>query len=266
MVIVKAVLWFALLGGIFGVLLAVASKIFAVKRDERAEKINEVLSGANCGGCGYAGCAAYAEAVAKGEAKVGLCNAGGNEVAQKMAEIMGVKADNIVRMRAVVHCYGGNGKAKKKYIYEGAPDCVSASKMGGGDRTCPFGCMGYGSCASVCSNNAITIKDGIATVIPDRCGGCGSCVKICPKGLIKLIPYDSEYYVGCMSADKGAQTRSYCDVGCIGCKMCEKVCEREAVTVDGALAHINYDTCTNCGKCAEKCPIKIIVKTLRKKF
>ena len=55
------------MGLIFGVLLGVASKVFAVKEDERVPKILEVLPGANCGGCGFAGCSAYATACVKAE-------------------------------------------------------------------------------------------------------------------------------------------------------------------------------------------------------
>ncbi len=258
MVILKAILWFSLLGLAFGVLLAIASKLFFVKTDERAEKMKEFLPGANCGGCGYAGCAAYAEAVAKGEAKIGLCNGGGAKAAAAMAEIMGVAAENTVRKRAVVLCMGDSASAKKKYIYNGAADCASAFSMGGGDRECPFGCIGLGSCASICPWGAITIENGRAVVIREKCTGCGACTRICPKKVIKLIPYDEEYTVMCSSQDKGNVTRSYCEVGCIGCRICEKQCESGAVTVDGALAHIDPAKCVGCGKCADKCPKKII--------
>lgn len=261
MVILKAVLWFSLLGLAFGVLLAIASKVFYVKTDERVEKMKEILPGANCGGCGYAGCSAYAEAVAKGEAKIGLCNAGGAKVASFMEEVMGVKAENTVKMRAIVACMGDNANTKKKYIYNGASDCVSAFSMSGGDRECQFGCIGLGSCASVCRFGAIILENGKATVIREKCTGCGACIRICPKKIIKLIPYDAKYTVLCSSLDKGNITRAYCNVGCIGCHMCEKQCEVGAVVVDGALAHIDPDKCVGCGKCASKCPRKIIILT-----
>ena len=75
----------AILGGlgiIFGAVLAAASKVFYVETDPRLEKLNECLPGANCGGCGYAGCGGYAEAVLNGEAEIGLCASGGTECAQ----------------------------------------------------------------------------------------------------------------------------------------------------------------------------------------
>ncbi len=256
--ILISVLWFALLGLVFGLILAIASKVLAIKKDERIEKLEECLPGANCGGCGYAGCSGYAQAVAKGEAKIGACTAGGNAVAQSMAKVMGVEADAVTEMRAQVMCCGTHDNAERKYIYDGPPDCVAANKLGGGDKKCPYGCLGLGSCANVCKFGAISVENGVATIDRDLCTGCGECTKICPKHIIQLIPVDKTYRVECMSEDKGAITRSYCQVGCIGCRICEKNCESGAITVVGSKAIIDYDKCTNCGVCATKCPRKII--------
>lgn len=259
MKILIAILWLALLGGVLGAVLAIASRLFAVKRDERVEQIREALPGANCGGCGFAGCDAYADAVVRGEAKIGLCGAGGNAVAQKMGEIMGQSVAALRQMRACVMCSGVYDVSRRKYIYEGASDCVAAARLGGGDRLCPYGCIGLGSCAAVCRFGALSVKDGVARVDPERCTGCGACAAACPKQLIRLIPADAACRVGCMSADKGAVTRSYCNVGCIGCGICVRNCEHGAISLNGTLASIDYDKCTGCGKCAEKCPRKIIV-------
>lgn len=252
------IICFAALGGIFALILAIASKVFAVKVDERIPKITECLPGANCGGCGYTGCAAYAEAIAKGDAAVNRCSAGGSEVSEKIAAIMGVTAGETLRYRAQVMCSGTNKFSSKKYVYEGAQDCVSAVRLGGGDKTCPNGCIGLGSCVSACKFNAIKVVDGVAVVDYRLCTGCGQCAAVCPKNTIRIIPFDSAHWVGCNSVDKGAQVRKYCEVGCIGCKMCEKVCEFGAITVKDNLASIDYSKCTDCGKCVEKCPRKII--------
>ena len=256
--ILVSVLWFALLGLVFGLILAIASKVLAIKRDERIEQVEECLPGANCGACGYPGCSGYAAAVVKGEAKIGGCLAGGNACAQAIAKIMGTEAENMVERRAQVLCCGTHDQAERKYIYDGAPDCLSASKLGGGDKLCPYGCLGLGSCANVCKFDAITVENGVATIDREKCTGCGECTQVCPKHIIQLVPVDKVYRVECMSEDSGKLTRSYCNVGCIGCRICEKNCESDAIHVVGSKATIDYDKCTNCGKCAEKCPRKII--------
>ncbi|MCI8388533.1 MAG: RnfABCDGE type electron transport complex subunit B [Clostridiales bacterium] len=256
--ILFALMWFAILGGALGLALAFASKVFAVKVDERIPEIQDKLPGANCGGCGYAGCAALAEAIVKGEAKPSACVVGGETVADSVAEIMGVKAEKPVRMRAQVMCSGTAEFAKKKYIYEGAADCLAATKLGGGNKLCPNGCIGLGTCAHICPFGAIKVENGVSAVDYEICQGCGKCVEACPKHIIKLIPYDSKHWVGCMSVDKGAVTRSYCEVGCISCRLCEKTCESGAIHVNDFVASIDYSKCTQCGKCVEKCPRKII--------
>ena len=256
--IIFAIIVFALLGGAIGALLAVASKVFAVPVNEKAEQIAEVLPGANCGGCGFSGCAALAEAIANGKAKTNSCTVGGDAVSGQIAAIMGVKAEKSVKMRAQVMCSGANSLSKQKYDYQGITDCVSAMQLGGGSRLCPNGCIGLGTCAAKCPFDAIVIQDGVAFVDYKKCQGCGVCVSACPKGIIKLIPFDAKHWVGCMSMDKGAATRSYCDVGCIGCRICEKNCEAGAIKIDGFLASIDYDKCNGCDKCVEKCPRKII--------
>lgn len=256
--ILYAVMWFAILGGVMGILLAVASKIFHVEVDERVQLISDELPGANCGGCGYAGCGALAEAIVKGEAKTSACVAGSEEVARKIAEIMGVEAEIPVRMRAQVMCSGSAEFAKKKYVYEGAPDCFAASKLGGGDKLCPNGCIGLGTCVAACCFDAIKVENGVAVIDYEKCQACGRCIEACPKHIIKLIPYDATHWVGCMSVDKGAKTKSYCDVGCVSCRLCEKVCKHDAIHITDFVASINYEKCTQCGACVEKCPRKII--------
>ncbi|MCQ2432319.1 MAG: RnfABCDGE type electron transport complex subunit B [Clostridia bacterium] len=258
MSILYALLWFAGLSLILGLMLAAASVIFSVKVDPRIPQVLECLPGANCGGCGFTGCSACAEAIVKGEAKISACPVGGQKSADKIAAVMGEDAGTVTRMRAQVMCSGASDTAKAKYNYEGPRDCAAAMRLGGGPKTCPNGCIGFGTCAVVCPNDAITVVNGVATVNYTRCVGCGICVDSCPKNIIKLVPYDSKVWVGCSSPDKGALTRTYCDAGCLGCKLCEKTCEHGAIKVTGSLAAVNYDLCTGCGACAEKCRRNII--------
>jgi electron transport complex protein RnfB len=251
---------FAGLGILFGLILALASRIFAVKTDERVEKITEALPGANCGGCGYTGCAGFAEAVVKGEAPPNACRAGGEAAAKRIGEVLGIEVQAQTPMKARVLCSGDCNKAKDKCRYEGAQDCIAADRMYGGVKECPAGCLGLGNCVDVCRYGAISVVDGTAKVDMEKCTGCGACEKICPKHIIALIPKRAVYCVDCHSPESGAQVRKYCAAGCIGCKICQKVCPNNAITVDGNLAFINQELCTGCGLCAEKCPRKIIHK------
>lgn len=259
--IIYAVAIVGIIGLIFGLLLSFASVIFKVETDEREGKIVEVLPGANCGGCGFAGCSAYAAAVVSGNAPVNACSVGKDAVAAKIAEIMGVKAEKSEPMCARVMCAGDCDKAPDKYIYTGNEDCRSAVRLAGGAKACPNGCLGLGSCVKVCKFGAISVTDGIASVDEEKCTACGACVKTCPKHIIELIPQKSKYYVQCKNTEKGALTNKHCKVGCIGCRKCEKACPVGAVAVNDNLAKIDCSKCIGCGACAAECPRKII--TLR---
>ncbi len=249
---------FAGLGILFGVLLAVAAHIFFMKVDSRVEALMEVLPGANCGGCGYSGCAGFAAAVAKGEADPTGCRACKPEDVAKIGEIMGMALTAPVPQRACVMCSGSCHTAVYKYRYEGAPDCIAAHAGGGGDKACPNGCIGLGTCVTACKYDAIHIIDNVAVVDPEKCSGCGACTQICPMRIIAMIPVAGKYSVFCRSVEKGVDTRKMCAVGCIACKICEKNCPVGAITVTDFVAKIDQDKCIGCGKCAEKCPRKII--------
>ncbi len=252
----------AILGGLgllFGLVLALVSMVFAVEEDPRKEKMNEIMPGANCGACGFAGCSAYADAVISGTSVIGACTVGGAEVAAKMAAIMGV-ADTgpIVRQVAFVRC-SGSGSSHQLYQYEGIKDCLAASRLAaGGSLACKFGCLAFGTCVNVCDFDAIHVNDGHATVDMDKCAGCLKCVNICPRGLITVVPYGSDVYVQCYSKAKGADTRRVCDKGCIGCGICAKNCPTQAITVVNNLAEVDYSKCIACGTCIEKCPQHLI--------
>lgn len=258
--ILTAVAVLAAIGAVLGILLAVAARLLTVKTDERVEKIISLLPGANCGGCGYAGCAALAEAIAMGEASTSACKAGGPDCATAIAQVMGKAPEKAVRMRAQVMCSGVRGAAKLKYDYSGLEDCRAAIRSGGGDKVCQNGCIGHGTCAAACAFGAISVVNGVACVEYSKCVGCGMCASACPKGIIKMIPFEARYWVGCSSVDKGQLTRSYCEKGCISCKICEKNCPSGAITVYDGVAHIDYEKCTECGICYEKCPRHIIIK------
>ena len=257
---ITAVILIGILGLLLGLFLGFASKIFHVETDERIDKVIEALPGNNCGGCGYPGCSGLAAAIVNGDAPVNGCPVGGEAVAAKVAEIMGVEAGDSVKMVAYVKCGGNCEAAGKKYEYHGERDCRMAAMVpGGGDKSCSYGCLGYGSCVKACEFDAIHIVKGIAVVDKDACKACGKCIEACPKKLIEFVPYDSEYLVACSSKDKGPDVMKACKTGCIGCGLCMKNCEAGAVTVTDLVAHIDQDKCVKCGVCMEKCPRKTII-------
>ncbi len=243
-------------GLIIGILLGVAAKKLAVKVDDRVERVRECLPGSNCGGCGFAGCDALAEAIVAGNAPINAC-AGSRHA--EIAEIMGMEAVDSVKMTAFVRCSGTCDKTQVKYNYYGIDDCRKlAAVPGRGEKACEYGCMGYGSCVKACTFDAIHIVNGVAVVDREKCVGCGACVKVCPNSLIGLIPYASEYAVGCSSKKKGREVKAVCTTGCIGCGICVRQCADGAISVNDNIAVIDYEKCVGCGRCAEKCPQKII--------
>ena len=248
-----------ILGILIGIFLGIASEKFKVEVDEKEILVRNELPGNNCGGCGYAGCDALAKAIAAGQAEVGACPVGGASTAEKIGAIMGVAGGTAEKKVAFVKCKGTCDKTKVQYNYYGVDDCKKVSVVpGAGEKACTYGCMGYGSCVKACAFDAIHVVDGVAVVDKEKCVACGKCVSSCPNHLIELVPYKAEHLVQCSSHDKGKDVKSVCESGCIGCTLCTKQCEFDAIHMENNLAVIDYEKCTNCGKCAEKCPVKVI--------
>ena len=253
--IINAVILIGGIGIFIGLFLGIAGIIFKVKVNEKEEAVLAVLPGINCGGCGFAGCASLAAAIAKEEAPVNGCPVGGDEVSKKVAAIMGVESKETEHMIAFVHCKGDCEKTHEDYEYNGIEDCSMLSFVpNGGPKSCNYGCVGYGSCVKACPFDAIHIEKGIAVVDKEACKACGKCIGACPKHLISMEPYKAKHIVACSSKDKGPVTTKACDIGCIGCGICVKNCPVGAVTVEEFHAIIDQDKCTGCGICADKCP------------
>lgn len=246
----------------FGLVLGYAGKKLEVQVDDRIQSILDVLPGANCAGCGYAGCYLFAEALVEGRAPLGGCPVGGAAVAQSIADILQVDAGEFERHVAFVKCMGTVAVAYYRYSYEGILDCNAAVQLaGGGTKNCTHGCIGLGSCKNLCKYGAIQLVNHIAVIDPEKCIACGKCLTACPKRLIELVPEKSPVRVSCFSKEKGKDVKLRCSAGCIGCKLCEKVCNFDAITVTGNLAKVDYQKCTHCLACVKKCPSKVITIT-----
>jgi Na+-translocating ferredoxin:NAD+ oxidoreductase subunit B len=230
------------IGLISGLTLAAASKMFAVEVDPRQEKINDQLPGANCGGCGYAGCADFSTALLAEKAGLADCPVCDDVTRSLLGEILGVEVSATKRHVALIMCQGGLGTASIEGRYNGQASCSSATLIGGGEKFCNHGCLGLADCQEVCAFGAIEITEtGIAQVIPSRCTACGKCVGACPNHIIKMVPADTSIHVLCNNTDKGAAAKKSCDSSCIGCKKCQKTFEDEPrIIIHNYLAEVNY--------------------------
>ena len=248
------------IGAVCGIALALAAKYLAVKEDPRIAEVTDLLPSANCGGCGFAGCADYAKAVVVDDVDISLCAPGGQTVIDALADYLGKTAEAAERKVAMVMCGGDSDNAPRKFLYNGVADCGAAHAIGGGDKSCRYGCLGYGSCSRICPVNAIEITDkNIAVIHPDLCIGCGACVRTCPRQLIKMVPESKNIHVMCSSKDRGPVVKKACKVGCIGCTVCTKFADG-AINMEGALAIVDYSKPLDNEAVVEKCPGKCIVK------
>lgn len=266
--IVYAFLTVSGLGLLFGAGLAVAASVLTVKKNELLAKIEEALPGLNCGACGFAGCVSYAEAIAQNDPSatdstpLTLCKPGGEAVVKSLSEITGVEVE-ITEDKQVtqVHCRGGRQVAQIKFDYSGIPDCNALYSMYGGDKVCPFGCLGLGSCIRVCPVDAISYDSiGLVWVDKNKCISCGLCVDICPTRVMQWVPVGADYFVACNSTDKGAVVKKYCSVGCIGCKLCEKKSPEGGFQVESFLARIDFQVKGEREEAAKACPPKCIIE------
>ncbi|MEA1927840.1 MAG: RnfABCDGE type electron transport complex subunit B [Candidatus Auribacterota bacterium] len=256
--ILAAVLTITIMGLIFGVGLAIGSRVFFVHTDPRLEKIEELLPQLNCGACGYGGCADCARALLNGEAEPSICPVASPEVHKQIAEVLGLMLEEEERIEARIFCRGGYDAAKR-YEYEGISTCAAANQLGGGVSACDYGCLRYYTCVEICPFDAIEIDErGNPVVIPEKCRACKLCVENCPREIIRMVPKKSKVEILCSSHSPGKVVVKVCSVGCISCGKCVKECPVEAITIKDNLAVIDYEKCINCGKCIEVCPRKII--------
>lgn len=250
----------AALGGGLALVLAYASRRFAVETNPKVEEATEALPGINCGGCGFAGCSAYAEAVVEKGVDPTLCAPGGLKTGMKLAHILGVTVQQKARQVALCHCQKTN--VQTVAVYSGIQTCRGSALfgLGGGWLDCRYGCLGYGDCQKVCPFGAIIMTPGQPPVVnEDKCTGCKKCVVACPRSLMRVNGVDKFVHVACRNRDKGAMANKICSHACIVCKKCEKACPVDAIHVPNNLAEIDHDKCISCGKCVAVCPHQVIV-------
>lgn len=257
--VLTAILTVGAIGLLAGLILGVTAKIFYVHVDPRVGQVSDLLPGANCGGCGYAGCTDLAVAIVQGNAPANACKAASGESAQEIAAMLGTSVDKQERQVAQIFCQGDAACAERKFAYMGIQDCRAAQEVSGGDKACRYGCLGLGTCVRACFFGALHMApNGLPVVNTDLCTGCGSCVQICPRHIPKLIPVSQKAAAFCSSHDAGRAVKNVCTVGCLGDGLCKKVCPENAVTMDNFLAVVDPVKCTGCGLCFEKCIPRII--------
>lgn len=265
-IIIYTVLTLVGIGAAAAIILFFVAKRFKVYEDPRIDQVEEALPAANCGGCGYAGCRNFAEALVKQENWDGLyCPVGGNDTMAGCASILGREAVEQEARVAIVRCNGRPEFRPRTTEYDGAATCAISHSLYSGEGGCPHGCLGDGDCVAACTFDAIHMnpETGLPDVVDDKCTACGACVTACPRNIIELRKKnkkDRKIYVSCINEEKGAAAKKNCSVACIGCSKCFKICPFEAITMENNKAFIDSDKCKLCRKCVAECPTSAILE------
>lgn len=248
-------------GLLAGIGLVIASYFFAVKENPLVGELTDCLPGANCGACGYSGCAGYATALAEGkEANTTLCSPGGGKVAKAVANLLGQEAGEVQSLCAQVLCQGDCHHMQKSFAYTGLSTCQAMALVNKGPGACDFGCLGQGDCVRACPFGAISIVDELAVIHSDLCVGCKKCVAVCPNKLIKMFPrQQKKAAVYCNNQDKGMLAKKACQTACIACSACVRTCPVQAIEMDHNHAVIATEKCIGCMQCVGKCPTSAIL-------
>jgi electron transport complex protein RnfB len=265
--ILTSVITLCLLGILASALLGVAARVFYVEEDPRVEALTEALPGSNCGGCGFAGCASYAEAVLKDPAvAANLCVAGGNKTAQTVGDLSGKAAGTCEPRMSFRRCAKTEGAMRHVFAYAGLSSCVAAAATADGPDQCAYSCLGLGDCLRACPFDAIVIKNGMATIVVERCVGCAKCIAACPREVLELTPLDHRVMIFCSTQNKGKAAMDSCSVGCINCMACVRKCPAKAVSSRDGRIRIDHRACMAFGSgcedaCLAACPRKILRST-----
>lgn len=255
---ISSLLFMAVVSLGLGLLIALISRFFGVQADPRVSEVEEMLPAANCGGCGFAGCAAFAKAVVDGEAEPSQCPVNSADMSAKIAKFLGRELVFSEPHVALVKCCGDNVNSPERALYNGINDCNAAVLVAGATKACQYGCLGMASCSRACPFNAIEINEfNIAIVHPDLCVGCGKCLEVCPRDLISMVPKSAPVHVLCNSPERAPIQRAACKKGCIGCRKCVDASDGKIQMV-GHLATIDYENFPEDPALSEVCPVNCI--------
>ena len=253
------------LGLILALLLFLLAKKFKVEEDPRIDEVEKVMPGANCGGCGFAGCRAFADSAVKApNLDNHYCPVGGNDVMKQVAAILGYEVKEKAPEVAVVRCNGTCANRPRTNTYDGVQSCKVKAALYAGVTACGFGCLGCGDCAAACQFGALSMdpETELPVVDEQKCTACGACVKACPKSIIELRPKGPrgmKVFVSCVNKDKGPVAKKACAAACIGCGICAKTCTHDAIVVEGNVAYIDSSKCKLCRECEAMCPTGSII-------
>ena len=265
-VFVFTVIMLTVLGVLLAVILYVVAQKFKVKEDPRIDEVNAILPGANCGGCGYAGCRAFAEACVNADTLEGLsCPAGGANIMNEVGAYLGKTPPVTEPMIVALRCAGSCDKRAKINVYDGADSCAVSAALYAGETACSYGCLGNGDCVRACMFDALYMNPatGLPEVNEEKCVACNACVKVCPKNILELRkkgPKGRRIFVSCANKDKGGEAKKACEAACIACTKCAKACSFEAITIADNLAYIDFNKCKLCRKCVPECPTHAILE------
>ena len=262
--VICAIIVLVAVGVLAAVILFFVAQKFKVHEDQRIDLVTDALPAANCGGCGYAGCRNFAEAMVKADdISSFFCPVGGNPTMTTIAQILGKTVEAKDPFVAVVRCNGSEEHRPRTSAYNGASSCAILHALYVGDTDCPYGCLGCGDCVASCKFDALAMNSAtnLPVVNDDKCTACGACVKACPRNIIELrkkFKKDRKIFVSCVNKDKGGIAKKYCAVACTGCTKCFKICTYNAIKMENNLAYINYNVCKMCRKCSPECPTNAI--------
>ena len=249
------------LGALFSGGLALANKKLHVEEDPRISEIQDWLPGANCGGCGYPGCANFAEKVVLQETTVGGCPVCNDEAREEIARFMGLEAEAGEKLVARIMCQGGEYETAKKGVYFGAETCTAAAITSGGEKMCAYGCLGFGECVDACPFDALHLDaNGLPVVDQENCTGCANCIDACPRGVIEMHPVSDRLFVACRNEDGPKESRKLCIKACVGCSICVRALADGEMTIENNLARIDYGKYGQGNELpTEKCPTDCLI-------